>query len=466
MTDTWVVPEASTRPVSPARLAEIDRTYRIFNYDAKFLYACFLLHVPAREIRSFFAESPLTMDGRTLGEAELLRHIWNENALSPVRWNFGLVKRIEPFLLANDVSILNLFEWGYQALGRGTSFPPRHILWTFQKLLHWLYRGMDPRELLFRHMRAITAKAHPGMYQVPIKRYTVGHNRHCVFAFYPGKPDDIHTIPAWEVAVFVMARLKFSPTRFGAAPFDGWQMIAERQTVHELAEPDCKPEIRDGTLYLNREPYGSVGTFNDILRRDALKLPRDLPVADRPVVIMNHDWFCPRRRRIVLHQGCAYGAPIYLYRMWYDLATRQTREPLEDVLQENLAGPNALWREAERRHLALLAAIEGEAALTFVFDSGSQEVHLGTTVLARSANALLLRRLLSEHCLRGHTLFERKEFIYDREICPDRKRPNLEIRMTRLQSALAQHCPAVSISKAGRGRYALQVTATIRIDTV
>jgi hypothetical protein len=132
-------------------------------------------------------------------------------------------------------------------------------------------------------------------------------------------------------------------------------------------------------------------------------------------------------------------------------------------MRENLAGPNAEWIEAERRHCALLAEIEGEGALVVEFDHGSGEIRAGEHEIARGPNALLLRRFLSEFTTRGRTEFERKEFIYDPAICPDRKRPNLEVRLERLQDSLRRYCPAVSIARVGRGKYVLHVAGTIRL---
>jgi hypothetical protein len=66
----------------------------------------------------------------------------------------------------------------------------------------------------------------------------------------------------------------------------------------------------------------------------------------------------------------------------------------------------------------------------------------------------------------GREVFELRDFLRDETIIYDQLNPNLNIRLQRLAKLLREECPAISLSRAERGKIQLKLSCKINYTEV
>jgi hypothetical protein len=225
------------------------------------------------------------------------------------------------------------------------------------------------------------------------------------------------------------------------------------QTVFERVPSELNPSITGGVFSINGKKYGHVIAFSEFLYQNNISLKTLVHVEDYSIVVLSEDWFCPVRKRIVLHAGCAYGAPVILYSMIYK-KTKGTKALFSDFFNDIAYGPSEVWKRVECLHRQFLWYISGKNH--FIFDSKSGYIVFNNNYLMHGIPAKILRKILIEYIETGKKHFEHKEFITCDAFFTNPKNTGFETRLKRLIRKIDKTDLPFRIKKTKKGCFDLE----------
>ena len=82
-----------------------------------------------------------------------------------------------------------------------------------------------------------------------------------------------------------------------------------------------------------------------------------MKVPDADVVVMDRDYICPLRKRVVLYGGCAYGAPGHVQIFRYGKLDHKPEAHSSHFIHDLGVEEKSLWKSIERIHLFLLEQV-------------------------------------------------------------------------------------------------------------
>jgi hypothetical protein len=244
--------------------------------------------------------------------------------------------------------------------------------------------------------------------------------------------------PSFDCAQWIGARVKTMPLMFGLPEYDQVQIISDVRHPHEIV-----PEVTPITMEHPRPSMlgvkGKECSFRDFVNRIGLtRLHANVPAIQTEVVEVLEDYYCPKKKRIVLHKGCVYGAPVYLFKVTY--AESRSQNPWDALA--HILKITAKEKEIEIRTNVLHEKflMQGDPSCAFLYDKRISYMFLNGKHLTRNIPAKILRKIIRQYLQDGTTEFERRWLLEDSDIVQDRTNPNLERRFRLLFGAFEHKC--------------------------
>jgi hypothetical protein len=174
---------------------------------------------------------------------------------------------------------------------------------------------------------------------------------------------------------------------------------------------------------------------------------------------MDREYWCPTRRRVVLQQGCAYGAPVHLFEFEWPSRPKPATKILDALIMETTAGTE-LARECEQLHERLLRMVTQPAHIRYT--ASDESISIDERHVCRGVPARILR-----HCARAHAASEQTEFSFrelkrDPSLVSHPKNTGFEVRLKRLREALGKLDCGVAIDIADRGTFRFRCERPLR----
>jgi hypothetical protein len=181
-----------------------------------------------------------------------------------------------------------------------------------------------------------------------------------------------------------------------------------------------------------------------------------------PWHVIEKDWWCERRKRVVLRGDCAYGAPLYIFAFHWRLVRNRSQDFLKHIVEE------ALKAEAdEEEDLALRLAQEflggQEAPVCCTYAIGEDCIYVDGRPVCRGVPARILRDCIDAYATTGRSHFTYREFKSDRRFISHPKNTGFEVRLNRLRVALEATPCGIRIESTGRGRFALRTRSQVTL---
>jgi hypothetical protein len=244
--------------------------------------------------------------------------------------------------------------------------------------------------------------------------------------------------PSFDCAQWVGARVKTLPLMFGLPEYDQVQIISDVRELHEIV-PEGTPVTVENSYSSILGVKGEKKSFREFVNRMGLsKLHDSFKAIQTEVMEVLEDYYCPTRKRIVLHKGCVYGAPVYLFKITY--AESKPQNPWDALA--HIIKTSAKEKELEIRinvlHEKFL--MQGGPLCTFLYDKQSNCLFLNGRLLSRNIPAKILSKIIRQYLLDGTTEFERRWLLSDPDIVRDRTNPNLERRIRLVLAAFEHKC--------------------------
>lgn len=424
----------------------------------KACYRAMLSEFEHREIAEYFGKVALVIDGRTIQGPDLYKLLWSEKAKITSGWDYTSDNHLERFLIDKGRDPNKVMAKMLWLNDRSTHIPGRVLMTWFYPKLESLFDSIDTRDMVFSLIAIFTETWLPGTVHRRVKRWEEAEWIKSILVFIPDSSFEV--ILDWDYEFIAGPQVLNAPVMFGLPLFEDFGMIADsRNPESVLWETDADPRLEAGVFSIRGEVYGRQVSFRAFCADRAIDLSKYNP-SDVPVVVMERDYVCPLRKRIVLHAGAAYGAPLYLSWVAHRKLNIERKGGLFDLLIKDIEREESVQKDAlESRHQAMLAFAAGKA--TFVYHAADESITLNGEHFTKNVPAKIMKYLLETHQREGKAEFEYRELKRQFEISLGQKNANFEVRFTRLAEKLKSECATVTVEKTGRGKFTLIVNGVL-----
>jgi hypothetical protein len=403
------------------------------------------------ETHSFWRQHAYETDGRTLDPVAIARLLAEDQQRIPMRWAAQAMNGLEPFLNARGHSIEDVADQLLPRINGGSFISAQAILSTLVPFMIRLSRLNDPHRLLIRMFTLGVSRMSPGVIfdevaVLPGASGTPAQNEAMLLVALPALWDG--AFEPIDGEIFIAGLFRMMPRSLGLSPFDAVAVLADARPLPQIVQGH-ELELRADEMFLDGARIGLVQPFSAFCQQRRLRL-RSHGQPDSLVVVIERDWHCPRRMRVVLHAGCAYGAPVYLLRARY----RPERERIHGVFQNLVAAALNGDDDANQRALADRFIASHERVIRCTFDASDNAFYADERLVCRGVPALILRNSVRAQ-IAGRSLFTFREFKRDREIVAHPKNTGFEVRLGRLRNTLRDADCGLRIEATGRGRFSL-----------
>lgn len=405
-----------------------------------------LLQILPAQTRTFWKKNPLVKEGSALGEAALLRHIWEDGAQSPLDYLNRVLNSLEPFLLEHSVPVEefveNLSYWG----NRASFLSARFVLRALNPLLPTWITAKDAMYLVLVFTELAGSRLVKGLNFPILKRVKDGDRREVIAMIkLPGLLT--RELTPWDGYLYSAKLLRRGPKALGLPAFDSVDMLGDARPAESVVWEGSPARIQGG-FSISGERVGEEMDFSAFCDRHQLDMGRyDLP--GRRGIAMVRDYYCPKRKRVVLHKDCFYGAPAYLFKIRYSANHPRPDNHLFHFIEEATLDELPEWDQLKGAHLELVEAVR--ESVRFEYRGGEDSIYLQGVELISGVPAKVLRRILREHVATGKKVFKFREFKYDTEIYHSSKNSGFEVSLKRLSEALEATGYPTLVKPKGKG---------------
>jgi hypothetical protein len=424
----------------------------IRNHFLRFIYSGFLHCFPFEKNAEFWKRVPLLKNGVKVSEIEKIAMVWDENKYTPYDYHFAVLNEFERFLVENGIEAIPFIRKSMLDLGRGLPFEPKIFLWIMEPCITAFIKSQDIRTEFLKRLHLFNNRSHPGTIQKLISLRSKDNFHEGVIVFSP-KKNNCTKFPKTDGELFFAITMQQSIVRFGLQPFDRYKMYSETQTVFERVTDENHSSITDGIFSINDKKHGQVIRFSEFLLQNDISLKNHIHFEDCPVVKIIEDWYCPTRKRVVLHAGCAYGAPVVIYSMIYK-KTKGAKALFSDFVNDIAYGPSGEWKKIECLHRQFLWYLSGKSLI--LYDSKSGYIIFNNTYLMHGVPAKILRKILVDYIDKGKKHFEHKEFVTIDDFVSHPKNTGFETRLKRLIRKIEKTDLPFRIVKSDKGCFDLE----------
>jgi hypothetical protein len=420
----------------------------------KSVYLNLLKSFPEADVIGFWEGNPMTWEGRPLSTHALLSHLWQDKAMVPLVWDYAVGESLERFLVERDHSIREFYRDLLYRNNQSTYLPGRFLLKWSYPVMKRLFNA-DLRDMVIRLIPYFTENLCPHHIHRRVKKTVIGEWTESVMVYIT---DDrfLEDVP-FDSVVHAGEQVKASPGALGLPPFEEVGPLSDTRSLPTIVWTGSVEET-EGIARIDGRAVAHRTDFSGFCAGHAIDL-REFRVPARRCLVMDQDYFCPIRKRIVLHRGCAYDAPAHLLTIRHRKLAKYPSDVLNHLVLDLEDGAQSLSAQLEGRHKALLEKIQDKAV--FRYFAGDESMTLNDEHLVKGVSAKILRGLLTAYLRDGRGEFEYREFKRDFEISLGQKNANFEVRFYRLREHLKEKCPAISLEKLGRGRFELRIKCKV-----
>ena len=412
------------------------------------------------EIKDYFEKVPLIVENKKYTLAEVFALLWKEKGKVPFAWDCATDNELEPFLIAKGRS-LNSFMKKVLWLNNNSSVIPGKVLlsWFYPKL-ESLFSAIDARDLVFPLITMHNENWMPNVTSRRIKKWEEGDWIKSVMVFI--HDSSFSERLDWDFDVIAGPQLLAVPGMLGMPHFERHIMLADTRHVERIIwRKEDAVEYSGNIMLIGGMPFGKCMSFKMFCEKLDLDLEKFKPPAS-VVCVMDTDYFCPERNRIVLFNGCAYGSPLYLHSIEHRKTVHLKKDLLKNIVSDLVREDEMNVDVLEARHLALIASVTEKTE--FQYFKVDESMALNGSTLIKGISAKILKYLVEAYLNEGRCEFEYRELKRQFEITLGQKNSNFEVRFYRLVEKLEEKCPSIVIEKKGRGRFTLAVKAKLSFE--
>jgi DNA-binding SARP family transcriptional activator len=310
-----------------------------------------LLTCGARATHEFWVAHPLVVDGQTVDPVSIARHLAVEGERVPLAWACAAMNDLEWLLVERGMEIDRFLDAMTLHGNRGSFVSSRLMMATFSPLLALLFRLSDPHHMVLRMLALAGSRFFPELLFQELAFGRMQGERRAIVSFGFRSLWD-GSCPPWDGDVFTARMLQKMPVSLGVQPYKTLNQLADARPVAQAVHRGMDVALSNGRVRVNGDVIGRMISFDGFCQSLGVQLSD--PRWPKPqVALIERDYMCPVRGRVVLRASCAYGAPYYLFEaIWKPERARAplmfqhfVKEVLDDLASDELTRAQQLERE-------------------------------------------------------------------------------------------------------------------------
>jgi hypothetical protein len=419
------------------------------------LYASMLMSFSSAETRSFWNKNLLPGYAAT-DELAMFTELWQGRKWYHQDYIFSVLNNFEPFLLTSGQNIFDFINEFFQKVNNGILISPRDWLGWSKSVLKLFFSQEDIRYLALKLLDHYNSKIARGLCY-SIVQHSFENNTYKTTMMFSSIDNAItySRLPKFDCELWGAYFLKGLPRAIDLPAYENYFMLSDhrdaQEIVHEIIESGEH-------LYLNNTCIAQITAFEAFCRQNKIETSASA-FTGHQVWVMNTDYICPIRKRIVLHKGCAYNAPVYLFGYTYAPVPSTPVNILDTLIDDITQHKDNIWSQIKILHKNFIGNLNPKVVIRY--DRKHETIHLNGEYLIKNVPAKILRKMLCIYLETGRSQFQHSEFVKDESIIENLFNPNFVVRLQRLGKAIKRQSKDISIEKVDKGIFSLSTECKI-----
>ncbi len=434
-------------------------------YDIlKVLYAGMLLSFPTDKIRRFWKEHPLPHI-KPDNESNAFKELLQGRSWYPVEYVFSVFNDIEDFLLQNGTTLPEFIENSFSRINKGMLVSPRNWLSMSKPVFKLFFTEPDLRALIVHlidhyltcFMPVFNSKivSHASENDWNTSILSLNYN-----SILNSGIDLDKQMSNVDLGFLFSSILRKLPECFGVSRYEQLFMVADRREISDIV-PNVS--IENNLLYINGQLSAKKSTLGSFCTSRGI-VSNALGNTDTPVWVICFDYFCPIRKRVVLHKECAYGAPKLLIGLHYQKHNNSSSNIMDSLIDDIADFNDRQWSEIKELHNKLIMMVSGTN--NFTYNRKNETMMINGVELNKNVPAKILRKIIRVYLDTGRTEFYHKEFSKDGSIINNPYQPNFTVRLKRLTTVLENRNTSLEIQKLEKGKFIFRPLCKINYSEI
>jgi hypothetical protein len=422
----------------------------LVRYDyTRLLYAGMLLHFTSDEIRRFWNTYRLPGYSST-DEYIMFTELWQGSKWYPQKYVFSLLSHFEKFLHTTNIDIQTFIRSSFGSLNKGILIPPRDWLSWSKSLLGLFFSGQDPRFLVLQLIDHYNSHFTEGLkYSIPRHSADVNQFKTVLMVTHSDLSNEDRPLKHFDAELWAAVIIKRFPTAIQLPEYECYTMIADYRDISDIV-PEAT--ILKNHIYINNAKIAVQHSFCQYCRDNNIDV-KGLHLENKTSWLILDNYYCPLRKRIVLHKGSIINAPVSAFEYHYKATLHTPLNFLEPLIDDISKFSDNVWSDIKVLHKKFISELHPR--IFFEYDRKNETVLINGEPLIKNVPAKILRKMLSIYTETGRTRFHHSEFVKDESIIENPYNPNFVVRLQRLTKTLKAHEKGISIVKTDKGVFEL-----------
>lgn len=388
--------------------------------------------------------------------------LWNATLEPPFYIVFSILNSLDFYLTRKKKSLTNFVHVTLRSLSNGLIVSSERVLLLTNP---YLFEFFDSKDLHVTILKAYCKLARAAEIQRETNHQIISHRIEgdcgialMIYRFVVQPPQEFKSgrFPSYDFENWTGSIMQSIVVSFNLPPFDELRMLSDYNTITDLISPS-RIQFHNEQVLLDNKPFAVEVSLHDHLRN----FNCDIEKADVPdciVFLALNDYVCPVRDRIVIHKGCVYGAPVFMYELKYRRFERPTNF-LSTVISALQKQKSELWLSLQDKHTQVLS--KSLLKLDVLYNIGDESISINNVHFISGVPAKILKKVLSTYTETKRTEYQYREFTKDSFIVNDPLNPNFVVRLSRLTKALESTYPELKLFKIAPGRLKLVISCVL-----
>lgn len=426
------------------------------------LYKTLIVEFGEEGVLYVFDDDKISLDGKDLLKVEFFKAIVKQPKQKiPLEYLILLFSRVELFLIKKQYPLNKFLDKLVYENSQRTAFTPANeILNLFEPYLDEAYSSTDLYKFCLKLLQTLhEIQVNGSSFSLINHKLTESLGVGTMQLLYDQSDPERY---AYDVASWKTFIIKGVTLLFGLPPYDSVIVKSDCRKLENILF-ETSYEFKDKTLLVDGIEVGKKMSHKEFILANPQYKNCFSPEGWSGVWI-EKDYYSEKQCKMLLRSGCFYGAPANLFDITYTPQKQKTYRILKNMINA-ISEKEAPQKREEIDFLAAhnMLLSKFEESLKVEYNSDQRKISINGTYITRDFPAQLLNFLCVNYRKSKTTEYKYQDIISSSSFNFDVTKPNLNVRIQRLQKSLETLFPAIELQQTGRGEFSFTCSAPITI---